>query len=387
LSLWYRADVESFIWVVEQFYVSDLPLRFSSPVVVRPYELKWFDVELPDPGPYEVVYRNRACLICGSDLHLYKGLHPYAPLPACCGHEVAADVVEVGSKVSELVEGDRVYVSGTGASPVPCGECIHCVRGEASRCENKRAPVSLSVDGKPVSRFPSGFGEYTYGHVASAYRLPEGVSYCEAAVATDLAYVIGVVRRSGAGLGDVVAILGAGPIGLRALEVVRNAGVSKVIVSEPVGYRLDRAESLGADVVVNPKMVDPVEAVLGATSGEGVDYVFDTAGNLNASMQGLKMLKTSMGGLGTLILMGLYEEPDLTVNLSELMHKAGKIVAEWGIREGRSRNVLDALHLMAERRVNIMKWITHRMPEEKAVEAMMMLINKEEGAIGVEIVH
>jgi L-iditol 2-dehydrogenase len=373
--------------VVEPFYVIGLPLRFSSPVVVRPYELKWFDVELPDPGPYEVVYRNRACLICGSDLHLYKGLHPFAPLPACCGHEVAADVVEVGSKVSELVEGDRVYVSGTGASPVPCGECLHCVRGEASRCENKRAPISFSVDGKTVSRFPSGFGEYTYGHVASAYRLPENVSYYEAAVATDLAYVIGVVRRSGAGLGDVVAILGAGPIGLRALEVVRNAGVSKVIVSEPVGYRLDCAEALGADVLVDPKTVDPVEAVAAATNGDGVDYVFDTAGSLGATMQGLKMLRSGMGGLGTLVLMGLYEEPDLTVNLSELMYKAGKIVAEWGIREGRSRNVHDALHMMAKKRVNIMKWITHRMPEMKAVEAMEMLINKDEGAIGVEIVH
>jgi len=117
LSFWDRVDVESFILVVEPFYVIGLPLRFSSPVVVRPYELKWFDVELPDPGPYEVVYRNRACLICESDLHLYKGLHPFAPLPACCGHEVAADVVEVGSEVSDLVEGDRVYVSGTGSSP------------------------------------------------------------------------------------------------------------------------------------------------------------------------------------------------------------------------------------------------------------------------------
>lgn len=387
MSLWSRADVESFILVVEPFYVSGMPLRFSSPVVVRPYELKWFDVELPDPGPYEVVYRNRACLICGSDLHLYKGLHPFAPLPACCGHEVAADVVEVGSMVSDLVEGDRVYVSGTGASPVPCGECLHCVRGEASKCENKRAPISFSVDDKTVSRFPSGYGEYTYGHMASAYRLPENVSYYEAAVATDLAYVIGVVRRSGAGLSDVVAILGAGPIGLRALEVVRNAGVSKVIVSEPVGYRLDCAEALGADVLVDPKTVDPVEAVHAATNGDGVDYVFDTAGSLGATMQGLKMLRSGMGGLGTLVLMGLYEEPDLTVNLSELMHKAGKIVAEWGIREGRSRNVHDALHMMAEKRVNIMKWITHRMPEEKAVEAMEMLINKEEGAIGVEIVH
>jgi len=83
----------------------------------------------------------------------------------------------------------------------------------------------------------------------------------------------------------------------------------------------------------------------------------------------------------------VYEEPDLTVNLSEFMYRAGRIVAEWGIREGRSRNVRDALHMMAEKRVNIMKWITHRMPEEKAVEAMTMLIDKEEGAIGVEIVH
>jgi L-iditol 2-dehydrogenase len=354
---------------------------------VRPYKLRWFDVELPDPRPYEVVYRNRACLICGSDLHLYKGLHPFAPLPACCGHEVAADVVEVGSKVSELAEGDRVYVSGTGANPVPCGECIHCVRGEPSRCMNKRAPVSFSVDGKPVSRFPSGFGEYTYGHVANAYRLPKEVSYYEAAVATDLAYVIGVVKRSGAGIGHTAAVLGAGPIGLRTLEVVRNAGVSRVIVSEPVGYRLDCAEALGADVLVDPKAVDPVEAVLEATGREGVDYVFDTAGSLKATTQGLRMLKTRMGGLGTLILMGLYEEPNLSLNLSDLMHRAGRIVAEWGIREGRSRNVLDALQMMAEKRVNIMKWITHRMPEERAAEAMTMLINKEEGAIGVEIVR
>jgi threonine dehydrogenase-like Zn-dependent dehydrogenase len=94
-----------------------LPLRFSSPIVVRPYELSWFDVELPDPGPHEAVFRNRVCLICGSDLHLYKGLHPFAPLPAYCGHDVAAGVVDVGSKVSGLVKGDRVYVSATAFAP------------------------------------------------------------------------------------------------------------------------------------------------------------------------------------------------------------------------------------------------------------------------------
>ncbi|MCW4048866.1 MAG: zinc-binding dehydrogenase [Candidatus Bathyarchaeota archaeon] len=364
-----------------------MPTRFSSPIVVRPYELSWFDVELPDPEPYDVVFRNRACLICGSDLHLYKGLHPFAPLPACCGHEVAADVVEVGSKVSTLVEGDRVYISGTGANLVPCGECIQCVRGEASRCENRKAPISFSVDGKPVSRFPSGFGEYTYGHEAYAFKLPDNVSYYEAAVTTDLAYVIGVVRRSGAGIGHVAAILGAGPIGLRTLEVARLAGISKIIVSEPVDYRRDCAEELGADFLIDPKMTDAVDEVLAATNGKGVDYVFDTSGSLAATRQGLKILKRGVGGLGMLVLMGLYEEPSLTVNLSELMYKAGKIVAEWGIREGRTQNIHDALHMLAEEKLSIMKWITHRLPEDKAVEAMEMLINKTEQAIGVEIVR
>lgn len=364
-----------------------MPLSFSSPIVVKPYEIKWFDVELPDPRPYEVVFRNRACLICGSDLHLYKGLHPFAPLPACCGHEVAADVVEVGSNVSTLIEGDRVYVSGTGASPVPCGRCLNCVRGELSKCENKETPLSFTVDGKTVSRFPSGYGEYTMGHEAHAYKLPENVSYSEAAVTTDLAYVIGVVKRSGAGMGQTAAILGAGPIGLRTLEVARLAGISKIIVSEPVDYRLDCAESLGADVVVNSSGSDPVEEVYAKTKGKGVDYVFDTTGKHNATQQGLKMLKTGMGGMGTLILMGLYEKPALTLNLSEYMYKAGKIVAEWGIREGRTQNVVDALSFMADKKVNIMKWITHQLPEAMAVEAMEMLIRKEEKAIGVEIVH
>ena len=367
--------------------MSALSIRFSSPIVVSPYEFRWFDVEIPEPGPYEAVFRNRACLICGSDLHLYKGLHPFAPLPACCGHEVAADVVEVGSKVTTLVEGDKVYVSGTGASKLPCGRCFHCVRGEPSKCENKESPLSFSVDGKPVERFPSGFGEYTIGHEAHAYRLPDNISYYEAAVTTDLAYVIGVVRRSGAGMGHTAAILGAGPIGLRTLEVARLAGVSKLIVSEPVEYRLECSEKLGADLTVNPKTADPVEAVLKATNGKGVDYVFDTAGNLNATRQGLKMLKTGMGGVGTHILMGLYEEPSLNLNLSEFMFRAGKITAEWGIREGRNENVRDAIHLMAEEKMNIMEWITHKMPEDKAVEAMEMLINKDDSAIGVEIIH
>jgi threonine dehydrogenase-like Zn-dependent dehydrogenase len=85
--------------------------------------------------------------------------------------------------------------------------------------------------------------------------------------------------------------------------------------------------------------------------------------------------------------MGLYEDPILKVNLSELMYKAGKIVAEWGIREDRNHHVVESLNLLARKKVNVMKWITHTFPKEKSEEAMMILINKDKKAIGVEIVH
>ena len=362
-------------------------VKFSSPVVVEPYKLTWFDVELPDPGPHEVVFRNRACLICGSDLHLYKGLHPFAPLPACPGHEVAADIVEVGSAVTSLEVGDAVYVAGTGASPVPCGGCLNCVRGFPENCSDPHVSVSLEVNGKKVARFPSGFGEYTMGHEGKAFKLPEGVTHLEASVTTDMAYVIGVVKRSGAEIGDSAVVLGAGPIGLRTVEAARLAGITPIIVSEPEEYRLERSKALGAHDVINPVEEDAVGRVMELTDGEGVDYVFDTTGNARATAQGVEMLNTRFGGAGTLVLMGLYENPELTIDASVLMRKAGRIVAEWGVRSTRRKNIMDALRLMGEGKLNVSKWITHQLPESRAEEGMMMLIEKREGAIGVEIVH
>jgi L-iditol 2-dehydrogenase len=280
-----------------------------------------------------------------------------------------------------------VYVAGTGVSPIACGQCFHCIRGETAKCENIKVSLSFSIKGKLVSRFPSGFGEFSFGHEGKAYLLPKNVSYEEAAVTTDLAYVIGVLKRSKAGIGDTVSILGAGPIGLRTLQIAKLAGISKIIVSEPIEYRLKCAEELGADILINPNKMDPIEEVMNATKKEGVNFVFDTTGNLNATIQGLKMLKSGMGGRGTLILMGLYEDPNIQFNISELMFKAGKIITEWGIRVGRNSNIKDALQIMADKKINILKWITHKLPEEKTKEALNMLINKEDKAIGVEIVH
>jgi L-iditol 2-dehydrogenase len=365
-------------------------VTFKTPIVVEPYKFTWFDVEFPDPGPYEAIYHIKACLICGSDLHVYKGLHPMVSLPACCGHEVAAEVIEVGSKVTTLNVGDRVFISGRRA--ISCGECVNCMRGYTTRCENQRMVTSFKVNGQTVARFPSGFGEYTINNVGGAYKIPDNVSYYEAASTTDVAYVTGVVLRSGGGIGDSAAIIGAGPLGLRTLEVAKVAGISPIIVSEPLTYRRNMAKELGADEVINPLEEDAVERMMDLTDGDGVDFVYDTAGNVKATNQGLNMLKTKRGGAGTLYLMGLYEPPHdhLTFNLSALMRKAGRISAEWGVYASARDwpNIVEnALNMMSRDQLHILKWITHKIPEKRADEAMMLLIEKRENAIGVEIIH
>jgi len=146
-----------------------------------------------------------------------------------------------------------------------------------------------------------------------------------------LAYVIGAVRRSKAKLGDSAVILGVGPIGLHALEVVKAAGIYPVIVSEPVDYWAKMALELGADYIINPLKEDVVGRVLEISGGSGVNVVYDTVGNADVTNQGLAMLKIGVGGTVTLCLMGLYENPKLTINVSDLMHRAGKIVSEWGV--------------------------------------------------------
>jgi L-iditol 2-dehydrogenase len=184
-----------------------------------------------------------------------------------------------------------------------------------------------------------------------------------------------------------VAILGAGPIGLRTLAVAKVGGATHIIVSDPVAYRLRRAQALGADDVVNPAEENPVEKVLELTGGKGVKIVYDTTGNQVATQQGLEMLTTSRGGRGTLCLMGLYESSDMTFNVSRLMYKAGRIVAEWGIATNGRQHIREALNLIKDKRLNVTKWITHQLPEEQANEAVRMLINKTDNAIGVEIIH
>jgi Zn-dependent alcohol dehydrogenase len=244
------------------------------------------DVDLEPPRHGEVRVDVAWCGVCHSDLSQVDGVHP-AMTPCVLGHEAAGVVAELGPGVSTLAVGDHVVLS-----PVPaCGHCYWCVRGEHSICEASAAiAMGMLPDG---STRLSRRGDVVYRGLGLA-AMAEQVVVAESAairidaeLPLDLACIIGCAVQTGVGAvlnaahvepGATVLVLGAGGIGLSAVQGARIAGATRIIVSDPVEARREAATALGATDVVDPAKDDPVAVTLDLT-GVGADYSFDAVGS------------------------------------------------------------------------------------------------------------
>ncbi|MFC1923216.1 MFS transporter, partial [Chloroflexota bacterium] len=163
--------------------------------------------QLPD----QAVRTEKAVSICGSDLDIFKGAHPAAPLPVPAGHEIAGEVQKVGNSVNKLKPGDRVAIEPV----IVCEQCYFCQRGEYSLCEN----ISF--------QYRKGQGGFTPLFIAPekwAHPLPPNISYAEGALVEPLSVALHAIKKSNLGIGDNSAIFGAGAIGLLLLMLVKSTG-------------------------------------------------------------------------------------------------------------------------------------------------------------------
>lgn len=222
------------------------------------------EVATPTPGPGEVLVRVKYCGICGSDVHRF--MHDMVRPGAVLGHEFCGVIEELGEGVEDWVVGDRVV--GGGGNPPPGST------GGLS-AEPRYTPRTL---GLRASSAPGAFAEYVAMPAWRALPMPDGVSDELAAIVEPCAVAMHAVRLSRLRLGDTVAILGGGPIGLLALQLARAAGAGRVFVSEPAPARRRAAEELGADRVLDPTELDVVSELVEETGGIGPDVVFDCAG-------------------------------------------------------------------------------------------------------------
>ena len=240
-----------------------LALRFYAPE-----DLRLEDVPEPTCGTDEVKIRVKNCSTCGTDVKIRKNGHQNLTPPRIIGHEIAGEVVEVGSGVAgDWKPGDRVQI----IAAVPCGKCHECRKGWMAVCQNQTS-VGYQYDG--------GFAEYMIVPrevlaVDGMNRIPDGVGFAEASAAEPFACAINAQEQLGIEPGDDVVIFGAGPIGCLHVRIARGVhGAGRIILVDINSERLKMsADAVQPDVVINASEVNIVEEILKLTGGRGADVV------------------------------------------------------------------------------------------------------------------
>ncbi|WP_421699780.1 zinc-dependent alcohol dehydrogenase [Ancylobacter sp.] len=338
-------------------------------------DMRLEDIPEPKAEPGWVVCRTRVLELSVTEVAEFQGVPISShealkamfaqkkPLPLF-GHEFCAEVVEVGAGVTNVKLGDRVFYH----RGVPCGSCKYCQAGMQQYC---RSVLNVGED------TPGCLAEYFPVPARMIAAVPKEVSDFEAAALQPLVSIVGAVNGVGIEMGDTVAVIGLGPMGLDSLQVARCAGAGRVIAIARRDPVLQLAKSLGADVLVNITEQDPVEAVMEASGGLGCDVVFDCAGGAtgqghagtDAFHQGLQMLRPE----GRIIEIGHF--PGGTqVTFAPIEKKGLRII---GRRPPTPKMIRYAIDLVASKRVQIEPTIKHTLHGlDQVPKAFEMLANK-----------
>jgi L-iditol 2-dehydrogenase len=276
-------------------------------------QIELLDYPVPPVKEGYVLLRIAVAGICGSDLKIYNDDHPYFP-PVILGHEFSGEIVEVGPGVKGWEKGGRVVSEVHG---LVCEHCRFCLSGEKHVCPSKRA-LGWGIDG--------GFAEYVAVPEWLLHRIPEGVSYEEAALLEPMAVAVhGILERAKVEPEDFVVILGCGPLGLLALQLAKSEGASRVFitgVNQDEKLRLRIAEKLGADRTINVQKEDPVMIVKEMTRGIGADLVVELSGSPGAISQGLRMVRTH----GRFLAIGIPVEQEVSIPWKEIIFRAPSVI-------------------------------------------------------------
>lgn len=228
-------------------------------------------VEKPVPAitqPDEMRIRIEAASICGSDVHIFADPPGIQAVPGTTiGHEMVGVVEELGAAVTTFQPGDRVVMDNN----VPCGHCVHCKTGHPNMCRHMRT-IGVDADGA--------FAEYAVIPARMAVRISPALPTETAIFAEPLNCVMGAVDKVRLLPGETVLVMGAGPIGLYFIKLLRLGGAGKILVAEVSPYRAQFARDCGADRVINPKTETLAAIVREETAGLGVDVAVDAVGVL-----------------------------------------------------------------------------------------------------------
>ncbi|MEO6115547.1 MAG: zinc-dependent alcohol dehydrogenase family protein [Pseudolysinimonas sp.] len=333
-----------------------------------PGKKSWKDV--PDPKiqhPTDVIVKMQATTICGTDLHILKGDVPEVAIGRVLGHEGIGVITEVGAGVTQLKVGDRVILACVSA----CGSCANCHQGLYSHCLNPEGMAGIGwifgymIDGTQAEYVRVPFAEN------SVYKVPEGVSDAEGILLSDIlptGFEIGV-QYGKVKPGDIVAVVGSGPVGLSAVMTAQLYGPSKVIAIDLDDARLARAKDFGATNTVNSGQADWKDQVLALTDGAGVDVAIEAVGTPQTFTMAVDLVRPG----GHVANVGVHGKP-VELALNELWIR--NITITTGLVNTNTLGML--LKLVAEHRLPADKFVTHRFTFDQVLDAYEVFGNAAE---------
>ncbi|MFW6108158.1 MAG: zinc-dependent alcohol dehydrogenase family protein [bacterium] len=326
-------------------------------VIENPRTVQTAELARPDPGEGQMLIRVRACGVCGTDVHIYKGeyLGDYPVIP---GHEFAGEVVEVGPGMTAFERHDRVAVEPN----IHCGHCRFCRLGEPNFCENWRA-IGVTL--------PGAMADYVVVPASAAF--PIGDLPYEAAVFMEpLSCVLHGMEKLAVRYGETVLVIGAGPIGLLLAQVARASGAARVVVADRVVSRLELAAELVPDAVA-----DTSGGWEPAAAG-GYDVVIEATGAPAVFEQSIELVRSG----GRILVFGVApREATAEVKPFRIFEKGLQVVSSYTS----VRNSEQALALLRAGRVRVDRLVTHRLPLDGFEEAMDLLADPE-GAMKIQLI-
>jgi len=354
--------------------MSKIPEKMEAAVLIAPNILEVQKVNTPKPGPADVLIQVDSCAICGSDVSLMDRPWPGQPsygefIP---GHEYSGVVVARGETVDEFQIGERVAVE----AHYGCGRCLNCRRGDYTSCLN----YGNRSKGHRANGFTTngGYAEYVVNHINTVYPVPDQISLEEASLVTNGGCVIyGFESLGGLVAGDVVVVIGPGPLGLMSVQVAKALGADQVIL---LGTRPDRLKvglEVGADLLANVRETDPIAFIRDNTKGRGAGVVVETSGSREGPDLALHLCKR----MGKVLLIGYPHGP----TPADFSYMGINNIHIYSVRgEGRA-NCARAISLMRQGKIKARPLITHRFPLSEIREGFRVFNEREGGAIKVLI--
>lgn len=316
-------------------------------------------MEFGELGPDDVLVKNKACGVCGTDVHIYHGEKGSADVnpPVVLGHEFSGIVEKVGSNVKNVKPGDHVALDPN----MYCNECMPCRMGKKQNCENLFA-LGVNVNG--------GFAQYSVCPSTQCFKMNDDIPFEHAAMAEPLACVVHGIDLASIKPGQSVLVIGGGAIGLLMVQMAKLSGASSVILSEPVEMRRKIGMEVGADAAIDPINENISEKLLEYTGRDGADVVIECVGKPFAVKQAIEaagfngnVLLFSVPGVDSTVELPLFD-----VYKKEL-HITGSMINP----DTHQR----AVNLINAKRIHLEPLITHIYESDNLEEAILKQMDQD----------